>query len=1437
MRRAAFLAMALWIACGWASSAHAQTQGSGQGGEQGVLAGFVSRLLSTPTAKVTVGAVDGALSSDAAIRDIAVADDQGVYLTVDRVRLTWRRAALLQRRLEVQRLEIGRITLLRRPTAATGEPEPGPLLPELPLSLRIDAFQLAELVLGQPVLGVSARLAAEGSASLESPAIGLQARLAIRRLDAPGTAELALGYIPQGDRLGVRLTADEPAGGVLARLAGLPDAPPVRIDLTGDGALDDFTARLTLEAGPDVGASGGARLARSGAERLLTLDLSARIAPLLPAVARPVFAGVTTLSGGVAIGDDGAVRLRDVRLGAPLAELTLSGVVSADRRLDLKAGARALPDRDGVLAAAGARLARLSFEAAARGPYAAPAIEGSLDAAGIETPDFALASLGSRFRVVPRPSADTGLDFEASAQVRGFRPAEDGLDAAFGRDLSLVLAGDVDAGGVASFRQASVASPTLSLGYVGRLGRRMLEGDLRLDALDLAAFSRLAGRPLRGRARIGAKVSGDPERRSFVAAVDGRTSGLATGDARLDRLLGESLRLDGGLGYAGGALTLRALRASGAAANVRLDGAASAEALSLSGAAEFPDLSAIDGRLAGRAEAALRLTGPTADPSVAIRLTAPEARALGRPVRGLDLSLDAARALTTPNVAASGRGTVGGKPLKLDARLSVDAPDRDGRRNWTIERLRAALGSVALDAAGRATGDGLLDGRAALEAGDLDDVSPLLLTPLGGRLSAEFTARAEGDAPSRGQSLTLKGSGERLSAAGARIASFTADFTADDLYRRPVLRGQVRAADVSSAGLTLDAVALTAADGGGGTSAVSLEGRGGGFLLAAAAKVRPGPPTIIDLASFRATRSGRVIALAAPASIVAAEGGLRTNALALDVAGGRVSIAGLIGRDLDLSVSAASLPLAAADIVAPGLGLTGTAAGRLSLKGPAAAPDGAFDISLRGAGSAAARAAGLPLLDVTARGALARGRAEIEARLAGGKAVDLRVTGSAGLGGDRRLDLKARGALDAALLNPRLAAGGQRAAGRIAIDAAISGDPGAPRLGGSATLSAGSFTDALRGVAVEGIAGRLVADGSSVAIERLSGRTRDGGALTLSGRVSTDAARSFPGDLKLTARNARLIDSGLARLVADADLTIAGPLAAAPRIAGRIGVKSLDVRVPERLGGAAEPLRDARHIAPPPQVRARLAKLARASASPRRAAPPFQAALDVQIDAPARVFVRGRGLDAELGGAVRIAGTTLAPTAAGAFDLRRGRLSILSQRLDFSRGRMSFGGAGFVPELDFIAETRAGDVTARVAVGGPADQPTFAFSSSPALPEDEVLARLLFQRAAGGLSPLQAIQLAQTAAQLSGAGGPDAFEATRRALGVDDLDVGFAGGGPTLGLSRAIGDRARLNVKAGTKPETSSIGVDIDLTRRIRLQSEIGADGRASVGVGVEQEY
>jgi translocation and assembly module TamB len=280
----------------------------------------------------------------------------------------------------------------------------------------------------------------------------------------------------------------------------------------------------------------------------------------------------------------------------------------------------------------------------------------------------------------------------------------------------------------------------------------------------------------------------------------------------------------------------------------------------------------------------------------------------------------------------------------------------------------------------------------------------------------------------------------------------------------------------------------------------------------------------------------------------------------------------------------------------------------------------------------------------------------------------------------------------------------------------------------------------------------------------------------------------------------------------------------------------MNVSVPDRLPTTLRPLPGTKHVRPTPTAAARLA-LARQRQSAVSSGRPFSADLDLAITAQNRIFVRGRGINAELGGDLRLQGTSRDPIAIGAFELRRGRLDLIGRRIEFVRGRLDFTG-DLTPSLDFLAETQAGDVTARIAVTGPAARPEFAFSSSPDLPQDEILSRILFQRPSGGLSAGQALQLAQTVAQLSGGTGSDAFESLRRSLGVDSLDINVgASGGPAVGVSRYISDNVRVGVRAGARPEESGVTVDVDLTRRLKAQGEVNSEGGSSVGLGFELEY
>lgn len=1400
--------------------------------DQGVLAGFISRMISSPGSQVSIGAVEGPLSSDAVIRNVTVADAQGVYLRIDTIRLVWRRLALLSRRLEIQNLEIGRVEFLRKPLPDPNAPPPaadGPLLPELPLKVEIGKLALGELVLGEPVIGVAARFSASGTATLGPPAEGLNANFEVRRLDQPGLSTLKLTFVPSSQQLDLSLQHGEPAGGIVARLADIPGQPPVKLDLAGAGRLDDWRGRIVFDAGADINARGDAILSRDNQIRRLGLKLTSRIEKLLPPAVGAVFAGDTTIDGNLVFGDDGGYAIENFRLGSQLAELVLGGHLTAQRDLNVRATARALRNEGGATARGETRLEALVFDATARGPVAAPRVDGRLDLRGLASPAVRLGAVNATLVAEPINQGNQRYRIALDGRVDGLKLADEGASEALGDRVALTLRANIDDQAVTDVSDLSATTPNLKLAFTGRTGAKLLDGQVRAEIFRLQALSRLAGRPLAGRGFVEAVVTGDPSVSRMRAVLDGRLTEFVLGHPVADRLAGRQLVLSGAVTRQREAMTLETVSLRGQHVAATLNGGMGDGRFDLRANLNLPDLRQVDAQLAGTARADAHVFGDALDPDVSLTVSAPNVRAQNRPIRDLRLALTARTVSSTPNITLTGSGDIDGKPLLAD----LAAQARAGGI-WSLDKLSFRLGSVSAEGQGQIAPGNLATGRLAVTAGNLDDLSPLTLTRLSGSLRAAITADAAGGR----QRVAIEGDAQRLVAGAATLNFLRANLSGDDLYGRPVLNGEATVDRLVAGGETVERINFRASGTSGATD-LNLTANARGFALATTGRLVPGTPHRFDLASFSATRSGARIALTQPATLFLEGSSIRTQRLVVGLQGGEVEVSGKLGADLDAQVAARRVPLAALDILAPGTGLRGTLDARATLRGPAATPSGPYEVTLRGLSAPATRNSGVPALDITARGALQGQRATVDAKIAGGRAIALDVNGSAPIGPAGAFDIRARGTLDAALANAQLAGSGRRVAGRVAIDGALRGTRGSPDIQGSATLSGGSFSDPLQGVTLTAIEGRATGRGDDIAIERLTARAKNGGTISVSGRVNADPNRGFPADLRIAANNAELVSSDIVSMIASLNLTVSGPLATTPRLSGRMDVTTIEVRIPDRLPSTAEPLRDARHVNAPEQTRARLAQIARqrAEAARGRRQPVFNATLDVTLDAPGRVFVRGRGMDAELGGQLRLTGTTADMRANGAFELRRGRLSLLTQRLDFTRGRVTFGGGDLIPDLDFVAETRATDVTATVSISGRATQPEFTLSSVPALPQDEVLSRLLFQRAAAGLSPFQAVQLAQAIATLSGRGGPDSFEATRRALGVDNLDVTTGAAGPAVGVSRSINERVRVGVRAGAKPEASAVGVDIDLTRRIRIQTEIGADGRAAAGIGAEIEY
>ncbi|WP_294535278.1 translocation/assembly module TamB domain-containing protein [uncultured Rhodoblastus sp.] len=1423
-----------------APSAKGETSG---GDEKGVLAAIIERALSSPGMRVNVGAVDGALSSDALIRDVTISDEQGVWLRLDRARLIWSRSDLFRGQLLVNKLEIGHLEILRKPAPSGSEPTPetpapeaassgggsGSLLPSLPVKVVVDEFALADLSLGEDVVGVAARLSATGHASLGRAADGLDLAFDLKRLDAPGVIDLRLSFDPNTNALKIGAAAHEPAGGVVAHAAKLDGQPPLDFELNGDGTLDAFQAKLAFDAGALASVAGGARLDRRGNERALSLDLAGTIEKLLPPLLGPVFQGQTTVGGAAAFGDDGAFGLDGFHIVARQARLDIDGRLGADQAIAGHVDLRSLGSNGHGARSGDAEIGALELKIDAAGQLQAPKIDLSLHVADARAPAGRIGRLDAKFNANPNgPVADpaTRIALAADASGEGLSFAQKGLAEALGGRLDLTLRASAAPDGETEVTLARLKSASGELGAAGLFGPNRVKGKVSFDLPELKRFAELAGVALKGAAKGEVDLAGDPRAR-LDAKIDIDADRLATGIELADGLIGGKTRIFGGVaklrdGYAFDGLALAARNLT-----ALLDGEATRAKADVRFSADAPDLARVAKDLAGKAQAQGRLTGSLVHPDAAFTLNFADVRSMGRSIPRLALDIVAKDIVAAPDAKIGMDGVIGGKPASGALALARRA---DG--GWAFKSEDFRIGSAALVGAGGLSPGHLLDGAFDLDADDLDDLTPLALRKLAGRLQAKVAFDAAGGK----QALSAKVKAAGLRAAGATLEKLDIDASIADLFGALKIDGNASVERASFGAQTiprLRAVAKSGADGSDFT--LSTEARG--IQVESRGRLVASTPLRVDLAAFEARGNGQRIALAGPARLAFPPQSVEIGGLVLVSGAGRLSVEGKVGEKLDLTVSAKALPLALARMVAPDLALGGTLDASARLGGSASAPTGDWRLDVSKLAAPQLRQAGLTSLDIRATGRLEGTRTTLDAQTTLPRGGALRIAGNVPLDPEGAMDLAVRGSLDAGLANVALADSGRSVRGKLALDLRAQGSFSKPQVSGTAALTGGAFADPLAGIKFDRIDALLRARGDQVTIERFNAFTRGDGTVALAGNIRIDPADGFPASIRITGRKAELVSNDIVTAIADLALDLSGPLAQRPRVNGKISFQSIDVRVPDRIPASSRPLANTVHIEPSRAAAARLALAAKKSRQRRTAPPPFNADLNVAISAPSRIFVRGRGIDAELGGDLTLAGDLARPVVKGAFALRRGAFSIAGKRLDFTQGNILFVGDA-IPNLDFLAQTQTGDVTAQVAISGPADQPLFTFSSIPELAQDEVISRLLFSSASGSLTPIQALMLAQTVAELSGDGGPGVLEKMRRSLGVDSLDVQLGpDGSPRVGMSRYIMPNVSVGVRTGAKPTDSAATMSVDVTKRVRVQGEAGADGSATAGVAVQWDY
>jgi translocation and assembly module TamB len=409
----------------------------------------------------------------------------------------------------------------------------------------------------------------------------------------------------------------------------------------------------------------------------------------------------------------------------------------------------------------------------------------------------------------------------------------------------------------------------------------------------------------------------------------------------------------------------------------------------------------------------------------------------------------------------------------------------------------------------------------------------------------------------------------------------------------------------------------------------------------------------------------------------------------------------------------------------------------------------------------------------------------------------------------------------------------QQLNGPIALAADFSGQLRAPRINGLIRADNLTYNNELYGTQLNTmrLAGRFTND--RLEITTLDARAGEG-TVKAQGSIGLAAASGFPIDIRATLDNARLARSDSLGATASGTLHLTnGPQG---------GLIEGDLNIPEARyaiikQGAAE-------VPELTGVRRRSEiRIARPTDRPVPPAPPSSFRLDIRVRADNQLFVSGMGLESEWEMDMRVGGTSNAPVINGGLDLVRGTFSFAGKRFEVTRGQIRFrGGALTDPDINIQASTTVNGVTAIIGITGTGQRPQIAFTSTPTLPQDEVLSRLLFGSSPENLSATEAIQLAAALNSLrpSSGGGLNPLGKLRSATGFDRLRILGADDASGRGTSLAAGKYLTNNIYVEIVTDArgfTATQLEIALTKALSLLSSTGSFGGNAASLRYSKDY
>lgn len=1422
-------------------------------GGQNRLAGMISSLASSEDMKIELKGLSGRIPWTIQLESLRLADREGVWLSAEGFEAEWKAGALLDGQINLPRIYLHKVTLARTPhPAETTETEAQPpaekkdiktILDELKLpNLTVGELVIDEVALTPPLSSPETRFSVKGRQVMDGRSAALT--LSIERLDGPPdhlTLKVDLAGDPSVLTVGVDMS-EEP-GGLLGRLSGLPQSGLIRLGLNGSGPISDWNGALSLSVQDMLAAEADIGLVLTDPFGL-KLKGEAQVDPaVLPEKAAEWSGRGLEYDLEVSLIQNRHLTLKHLDLNTVKAALAVKG--GADLAEETFEGEFTITAKDlsKVRELAGVDLEdRRVVKGNAHGPFKQPEISISTDLGSLAYDVYSIENASLSLDISPAgPLGSDPPDLAARGQLRlaGILTplqdlAPDQLDITFDlgtRDMKKLILNNLALDG--GFAQVQV-SGDLSLDSLETACK------IKIDRLDLAHF-KSAGLDFQGAASLEANVIGalpDDIRLDFL----GQLADLKGLPKEATLLMGSVIDFSGSAAYTPEALNLSDVFIQGnsqVALLGRLD--LKEKAMDLDYRVDLGSLPALVsqyGIRSGPAEVKGKITGPFSAMNLDLGLNLGKVTAFGQVYSGIGL-----------------QAKMSGLPSEIKGAIALKANaaglDLDVKTNLAMKNERLILQKLNIQAPGTSLAgnltynlkNGMMDGQVRLGVVNLHSLSRFTGRKMLGKVAFEVKV-----SPEKGkQGVAARGNVKNLEFGAIKAETIAVRANIGDLKNAlATAKIRVGARKLDTGGLALKSVdaALNSETSGGRFQVKAAGNSGHEFQFNTSGSFTSGkrrPLETLTLKTLEAKYANYPLKLVRPVALTLTQDGFEVENLDITLQRGRLTGSGKMdARTVSLNLCLKEMPLSPINLFSP-ISIKGTIDGNLQITGPPSGPEVKTNLKVSGNVIPGQGFQGSPPLDIDLDATLRQGTLNAEVKIAGlGDAP-----GTAKVNLPARLSLKPfafdvpptgrlSGKLDMLIDLKRvpafLALDGQTLTGEAKLDFTATGSVSKIVASGQASVSNAYYENVRLGIIIKDIAAQINANGTKVQLASLRMSDGERGSITAQGGIDLDARQKFPFNMNMNLNQMKLVRLDIFTTTTNGTVQMTGNTEQAG-LKSDITFDPTEVKIPKNL---------------PTQVANVSVKQLNTKEKPKKKkeksqSPPTNLSLDVGLHFPARFFVRGDGINTEWQGSLQITGTAAQPKISGGLSAVRGHYELLGKRFVLTQGTLSFTNSNPPsPLFSITGSHKAKDIVAIITVSGSPSSPKLEMSSEPVLPQDEILARVLFGKKLSNISAMQAIKLAQAANELSGGNKPslDLLGKTRDALGLDQLEIKQGESGSTaIGAGKYISDRVYVEAEGGMKPEDQKVSVEIELSPSISLESEVGADSQGAVGLYWKKDY